>query len=152
MINEGIKKNFNKKVKSFKVLYQALIDGYSNKDFHKKCDGKNFTITLVIIDKDKIFGGFIEIEWNQDVKSIKGDKIFSINNNKIYYTKNGYYKIYRSQYFGPYCFEGFVIDDKNGADSTRDYSEFDLEGKEYVLAGEFSFSIKDYAVYQIELE
>ena len=100
-----------KKLKNFKVLYQASINGYDGKDFHRKCDGKDFTITLVITDKDKIFGGFTEIEWNQDEKTIKGYKgfIFSINNNKIYYAKNGYYKIYRSQSYGPHFVGGFRI-------------------------------------------
>ena len=154
LINEGIKKNFNKRIKCYKLLYQASIDGYDNKDFHRKCDGKNFTITLVISDKDKIFGGFTEIEWNQDGEYIYGYKgfIFSINNNKIYYTKNnGNYSIYRSKY-GPKFYNGFSIEDKFGNDKTYGYSEFELEGKEYVLAGEFYYSIKDYAVYQIELE
>ena len=34
-----------KKLKNFKVLYQASINGYDGKDFHRKCDGKNFIIT-----------------------------------------------------------------------------------------------------------
>ena len=154
LINEGIKKNFNKKIKNFKVLYQASIDGYDGKDFHRKCDGKDFTITLVITDKDKIFGWFTEIEWNQDEKLIVGDKgfIFSINNNKIYYTKYGYYYIHRRQSYGPQFKNGFSIYDKDGFDNTDKYAYFNLEGKEYVLAGEKYFSIKDYAVYQIELE
>ena len=154
LINEGIKNRFNKKIKSFKKIYQASIDGCYNEVFHRKCNGKNFTITLVITDKDKIFGGFTENEWNQDEKTIKGYKgfIFSINNNKIYYTKNGYYKIYRSQSYGPYFVGGFRISNKNGIDSTYNYSEFNLEGKEYVLTGELDYSIKDYVVYQIELE
>ena len=85
---------------------------------------------------------------------IGGDKgfIFSINNNKIYYTKNGYYSIWRSQNYGPNFDEGFSIYDKGGFDNTYNNTYFDLEGKEYVLAGENHFSIKDYAVYQIELE
>ena len=41
---------------------------------------------------------------------------------------------------------------KNGIDSTYNYSEFNFEGKEYVLTGELDYSIKDYVVYQIELE
>ena len=149
-----VKKNFNKKIKNFKLLYQASLNGYYATEFHRKCDGKNFTITLVITDKDKIFGGFTEIEWDQDGEYIKGYKgfIFSVNNYKIYYTKEGYYKIYRKKYKGPYFVNGFNISDKNGYDNTYDYSEFDLEGKEYVLVGKKYFSIKDYAVYQIELE
>ena len=122
----NVKKNFNKKIKSFTLLYQTSIDVYNNTEFYRKYEGRNFTITLVINDKDKIFGGFTEIEWNQDKKLIK--------------------------YKGTYFVNGFNISDKNGYDNTYDYSVFDLEGKEYVLTGKKYFSIKDYTIYQIELE
>ena len=47
----------------------------------------------------------------------------------------------------------FYISYDYGFDETkRSGISFDVSGKEYVLAGKYEFSIKTYAVYQIELE
>ena len=48
LMNEGIKKYFNKKIKKYNLLYLASRDGYDAKDFHEKYDGKSLTVTLVI--------------------------------------------------------------------------------------------------------
>ena len=155
LINRGINIIYNKTIKNYKKLYQASVDGYSIENFHKKCDGKAFTVIFITNDKDKIFGGFTEIEWDSSSGEKKGYKgfIFSISNNKIYYTEKGYYFIYCDKDFGPTFLNGFSIDKFNLVkDNTYVNSEFNLEGKEYVLQGERYGEVKDYVVYQIELE
>ena len=153
LMNEGIKKFFNKKIKKYNLLYLASTDGYDTKYFHEKCDGKSFTVTLVITKENKIFGGFTELEWDQSGEYKEGNKgfIFSITNNKIYYNKN-YYYIDNEDYYGPsFDNNGFYIKSNYGYDRIKYYkNSFDVS-EEYFLARKSYFSIKDYAVYQIEL-
>ena len=161
LINEGIKKNYNKNIKKYKLLYKASRDGFGVEDFHKKCDGKNFTVTLVHTKNNKLFGGFTDAEWDKSAEYKKGNKgfIFSINNHKIYYNKNSDYNIYCSYISGP-VFGNFNFKISNNSNQNNDsydktyskYSAYDTPDNEYSLAGENNFIVLDYAVYQIELE
>jgi hypothetical protein len=56
LINEGIKKYFDKEIKNIKLLYQGSRDGFENVIFYEKCNGKPFTVTLVVTEKDIVFG------------------------------------------------------------------------------------------------
>ena len=156
LLNKGTKKYFNKTINKYNLLYLASRDGYESKHFHEKCDGKSFTVTIVLTKENKIFGGFTELKWGRDNKHPEGNKgfIFSLDNNKIYYNKNKY-SISHEYDYGPIFWNyGFVIFDSIGYDHTKNsnFSSYDVPGEEYVLAGEYKFSIKDYAVYQIELK
>ena len=60
------------------------INGSSYKDFHKCCDNKGPTLTLVKTSKNKIFGGFTPLNWESDDDLLKVDKnnqtfIFSLD-------------------------------------------------------------------------
>ena len=170
LMNEGINKYFNKNIRNFELLYRASIDGFGPFNFHKKCDGKKNTIVLVITDKNRIFGGFSELEWDDYFQCKEGKKgfIFSINDNKIYYNKSKY-KICCNRKFEPVFEGGFSINpaypfnspltlDLNwgrniGKDLTIISKVFDIEEIfNYSLAGESMFIIKDYAVFKINLE
>ena len=139
------------------TLYQFSKDGNNDdKIFHEKCDGKSFTVTFVLTDKNRIFGGFTELPWDQSEKGKIVDKgfLFSINNKEIYYPKNKFF-IFCSKKTGPYFFSSFYISLMLGfekTDPTNFYSEFDdvIEKKNF-LAGDEFFTVKDYAVYQIEI-
>lgn len=54
----------NKQVK-FELLYQATRDGYSNTSFHKLCDNKGPTVTLVKNKTGYVFGGYTSANWTQ---------------------------------------------------------------------------------------
>ena len=161
LINEGIKKNYNKNIKKYTLLYLASRDGFGVEDFHQKCDGKNFTITLVRTEKNRIFGGFTDAEWDKSAEYKKGNKgfIFSVDNNKIYYNKNNDYNIYCSFISGP-VFGNFNFKISNNCNKNRDsydktnskYCAYDTPENVYSLAGENNFIVLDYAVYQIELD
>jgi hypothetical protein len=47
----------------FQRIYDAAIDGWKAKDFHRCCDKKGWTLTIVETTKDFIFGGFTTAEW-----------------------------------------------------------------------------------------
>jgi hypothetical protein len=42
----------------FQKIYDAATDGWDAKDFHRCCDKKGWTLTIVKTTKDFIFGGF----------------------------------------------------------------------------------------------
>ena len=58
-------------------------NGSKSKDFHKYCDNKGATLTLIKTTNNKIFGGFTPLEWkiNTGYKSDQSNQtfIFSLN-------------------------------------------------------------------------
>jgi len=43
----AIHRLFDAKVASLKLIFRASENGFSIKEFHKKCDGQSGTITLI---------------------------------------------------------------------------------------------------------
>ena len=157
-IIRGIKKSFDFKINSITLLYKASKDGESA--FHKKCDGKAFTVTMVKTTTNKRFGGFTCLEWNQN-NSYYSDRyafIFSFDNKDNYYVNkyDGSSAIYCNSSYGPVFGSGhdFYISNecksnKNSSDGTP--GSYYTKGKEYVLAGESNFQVEDYEVFQLEI-
>ena len=54
--------NPNKEIK-FKLLFNKSRDGSYGNDFHRYCDNKGPTLTLIHTNKGKIFGGYTPINW-----------------------------------------------------------------------------------------
>jgi len=69
----------NKNVKKIELLYRGSRDGFSAKNFHEKCDNKGETLTIIKSDKDFIFGGYTEINWDS---TIWNKKIGENNNSR----------------------------------------------------------------------
>ena len=48
----------------FKKIYQGSKHGYNAKDFHRECDGKFPTVTIILSrEHQRIFGGYTDIPW-----------------------------------------------------------------------------------------
>ena len=105
------------------------------------------------------FGGFTDAQWDQsgDYKTGSNGFIFSLDNKEIYYNKDNKYNIYGSSSYGP-AFGGghdfYICDNCNSSNSSYDNSphSYETNGKKNALAGCYNFTVKDYEVYQIELE
>ena len=159
LIDDGIKYKFNKKVKNYKLLFRASRDGFRANDFHSKCDGKNYTITFVITSIGRRFGGFTDQAWDQsgNYKTGSNGFIFSLNNKEIYYNKNSSYNIRCHSSYGPSFgggYDFYICDNCNTSYSSYNNSDHSYEtyGKKCVMAGTYNFYVKDYEVFQIELE
>ncbi len=158
LIEEGIRKNFNKRIKEYRLLFKGKRDGFGSKDFHSKCDNKSYTVSFVKSKEGRRFGGFTDVEWDQSDSYKKGSNgfIFSLDNNEIYYNKDNY-NIGCNEGWGP-AFGGrpdFLISDNcNKINESCDNSgdSYDTKGKKYALAGREFFYVEDYEVYKIELE
>ena len=75
------------------LIYRGSRDGFTEKEFHSKCDKVSPTISFIKSDKNKIFGGYTEqtwkyIEWQanytQRWKSDDKAFLFSFSNNEKY--------------------------------------------------------------------
>ena len=104
------------------------------------------------------FGGFTDAQWDQtgNYKTGSNGFIFSLDNNEIYYNKNNSYNIYGGSDRGP-AFGGghdFYINDSCNSSKCTDNSghSYETYGKKYALAGSNSFLVRDYEVFQLELQ
>ena len=158
LIETGIKKKQNKTIKKFTLLFRASRDGYSSSNFHSKCDGKMNTLILVETTNRRRFGGYTECQWDQSGSYKTGPYsfIFSFDNKKIYYSKNGSSSIYGYSDRGP-AFGGghdfYICNGCNSSNSSENMgSSYENDGKKYPLTGSSNFLVSDYEVYQLELE
>ena len=60
-----IKEKTNKDKINFNLIFTMSKNGSSSDDFHKYCDNKGPTLTLIKTKKNKIFGGFTPLNWNK---------------------------------------------------------------------------------------
>ena len=81
-----IKSKVNKNEISFKLIFKMTVNGYEGKNFHQYCDNKGPTLILIKTTKDRIFGGFTPLDWENSSKSKYDNSnqtfIFSLNLNK----------------------------------------------------------------------
>ena len=159
LIETGIKKKQNKTIKKLTLLFRASRDGYSSSNFHSKCDGKVNTLILVKTTNSRRFGGYTECQWDQSNSYKTGPYsfIFSFDNKKIYYSKNGENSIYGSSSYGPVFGSGhdfYICDDCNSSNNSGENmgSNYENDGKKYPLTGSNTFLVSDYEVYQLDLE
>ena len=158
LIEKGVQKNLKKKINKYTLLFRATKDGFRASNFHSKCDGKSNTVTLVEATNGRRFGGFTDAQWDQtgNYKTGSNGFIFSLDNNEIYYNKNNSYNIYGGSDRGP-AFGGghdLYISDSCNSSNCADNSghSYDTYGKKYALAGSNDFLVRDYEVFQLELQ
>ena len=138
LIEAGIRKIFNKRIKIYVLLFRASRDGFGAENFHSKCDNKRYTVTLVKTKEGRRFGGFTDAVWDQSFYNKRGSNcfIFSIDNNEIYYNKDSNYNIFCNKNSGPtFGNNDFSIsNDCNKNNKSREYSNdsFDTYGKEFL--------------------
>ena len=158
LIEEGIRKNLNKRIKEYRLLFKGKRDGFGSKDFHSKCDNKSYTVSFVKSKEGRRFGGFTDVEWDQSGSYKEGSNsfIFSLDNNEIYYNQNSILNISCYSDCGPiFGYADFRISDncdKNNESCEHSGVSYDTKGKKYALAGRENFYVEDYEVYKIELE
>lgn len=142
-----IKEFYKKDIIYYKLLFRATRDGFSPKDFHKKCDGINNTLVLVRTQTRKRFGGFTQATWDDYSKFKNKEKgfVFSIDNNSAFYNKNGTYNIYCTNYTGP-SFRGGMHDFTIYYNKSMEY--INENKSRYIFEGIKNFYIKDYEVFQ----
>ena len=86
-----------------KLLYKATPEENTRDDFHRKCDNKGATVTIIETTKGRRFGGYTSLSWDSSSKW-KNDKeafLFSLDNDKKYEViQEANYKVYSNTGFG----------------------------------------------------
>jgi hypothetical protein len=57
------------RAKRLNLLWRGNRDGFSAKEFHRRCDGRANTLTLIADTNGNIFGGFTPVEWESRAES-----------------------------------------------------------------------------------
>ena len=148
LVENTIKEFYKKDIIYYKLLFRATRDGFSPKDFHKKCDGINNTLILVRTQTRKRFGGFTHATWDDYSKFKNKEKgfVFSIDNNLVFYNRNGAYDIYCTNHTGP-SFRGGEHDFTINYNKSMEY--INETKSRYIFEGIKNFYIKDYEVFQV---
>ena len=165
-INNGIKRQKNKNIKKFNLLFKCTKDGDSWKDYHSKCDGHKNLLTLVETSEGRKFGGFSSLLLKSSGGGQKDETafIFSLDKKQNYYIKKGKNAVYFEergpifgQTYGSYseftlnCGQQPCLTGENSYDDTGSRCCYDYgEGKKYVLAGKFEFRVLEYEVFELE--
>ena len=142
-------------------IYKATRDGRRGKDFHRYCDNKNPTLTLIESTNGYIFGGYITIPWespsNWTYKNNDNNAfIFSVNNNLKFPIQNKSYVIYLHKDYGPGFGNNEIYITSNFLDSNSQCDKYEgsngynaLPGK---MAGGQYFKVKELEVYLVQFE
>ena len=97
--------------KNFKteLLYRKTIDGSLPNDFHRKCDNKGITITIIETMKGNKFGGYTELQWDCSGKQKHDNStfLFSFDKKKKYLSKKDYSSIWGNPTYGPWFGSNF---------------------------------------------
>jgi hypothetical protein len=62
----GLFKEF--RTKRFNLLWRGRRDGFIAKEFHRRCDGRANTLTLILDTKGNVFGDFTPVEWKSPAR------------------------------------------------------------------------------------
>lgn len=148
----------NSKIKSYKLIFRATIDGDSARDFHLKCDNCNNLIILVKTTQGIRFGGYTSMKFggSSHLKFDNDAFLFSLENQKVFRINSNQYAIYCYPNSGP-CFSYGSLYIPNNffknlgrvgtIESPYNFSyDFELNnGKEY-------FYVKELEVFQVKIE
>ena len=105
LIGKWIKEKINKNNIRFELLFKMSENGQNSKDFHKYCDKKGPTLTIVKTNENKIFGGFTPLQGDNKGGYLKDESdqtfIFSLNLKKRFNMINKDEKAIYNGNYGP---------------------------------------------------
>ncbi len=153
----------------WKLIYKATRDGFGGKDFHRCCDSKGSTMTI-IQSNNYLFGGYAKISWNCDgtYNHDPAAFLFTLTNpygiqpTKFFRNPNQKFSVCHAKTRGP-CFGGVIKDQAHlidieistNANTNRNSvcsfpsSYIDTTGKgEMVFTGRKNFMVEEIEVFK----
>jgi hypothetical protein len=149
---------------NWKLLYRASMNGFSDHNFHSKCDNQPKTLTIIKTTNGSIFGGFREKTWpSLDRLELDPNSfIFSLINQdsnpikmKISRMDNFYSKLF---YNGPTFGDDFCIESQSNLDPKsfsnlgRDYKhptyDYGTDEAKCFLAGSDFFQVSEIEIFK----
>ena len=151
-----IEKKLNTKIKGAKVIFSTQKDGDDPSIFHKKCDHKYNTLTLIEAANNRRFGGFANLPWCSDdvYKDDKNCFLFSLDFMESYQYKNDGKGVHSHPNYGPSfgCSHDINIQEKSLSQKKcyTDEGSFDYKSRSAALSGEKNYvQLKMYEVIEI---
>jgi hypothetical protein len=62
------------RAKRFNLLWRGSRDRFTAQEFHRRCDGRATTLTLISDTKGNIFGGFTPVKWESSAPGEEGHR------------------------------------------------------------------------------
>ena len=140
---------------NFELIFKASINGNSAFNFHKYCDGKGPTVTIVKGKNGHIFGGYVTVPFSSDCKSHYDDKafLFSLTNMKKFPIKIKEQAVCHYSNWGPYigykdkcdlAIDSYCLKNKQ---SYCEPNSYEFERVDLIGTSERNFGVEDYEVY-----
>ncbi|TNV80815.1 hypothetical protein FGO68_gene6173 [Halteria grandinella] len=142
------------------LIYQATRDGFGSSDFHKACDNKGPTLTIIQTDDDHIIGGYTNEHWESTFKC-KADAtswLFTISHPHPFKSLAGGKGIWCNQAYGPYFgYDDLVVDDNSNLSSSSS-AHLEATSSQYQFCcgihllngkGKTNFKTKEIEVYSV---
>ena len=159
VITNWIKEKTGKDNIKYELIFRKSENGNTSNDFHKYCDNKGPTLTIIKTDNKYIIGGFTPLNWEANKKGVilydqsNQTFIFSLNLMKKYDLIDPKKKraIYNSKDNGPNFGNSNIRVNNNLNDGTiyDDSScSFIVNGKKELI-GKDKFSIEELEVFKI---
>lgn len=151
---------------STKLLYRGTRDGFLADDFHKHCDNKGPTLTILFSDMDKIFGAYTDISWTKPIgntKKVEGKGnsfIFTFDNE----LKMKVFKCLKKENEVYHCRNDLIVLGDGHSLQVQEkmlgscylqsnaYEVPDVKDPNAYIAGKKNFRYRDIEVFAIELE
>ena len=149
----------------YQLLWQGTRDGFGAGNFHTNCNNKGPTVTVIVSNNDKIFGGYTSVAWESRYPGRDGYVqdttafIYSLTNKAKCATQKNSNSIYDGSGAGPWFGHGhdIIIYDNCNARSDN-YCESQASDSTYALppgadnnflAGSRNFTVKEIEVYAV---
>ena len=142
----------------FTQLFSTKINGDDTSNFHKLCDDKFPTLTIIKTKSGFRFGGYTTIPWKSDSLVFYKDNLaflFSLDKKKKYYPENPDEAICCISGCGP-CFGASDLTIRN--ECTKNFNSFCQSPQTYIMdkmeisGGVEKFCVDCYEVYLVEFE
>jgi len=154
-LNNRLNKAVSKKLGKIPI-YVASKDGDRAQDFHDKCDGKGPTVVIIKTTTGKIFGGYTDVNWDNDNQWHHSSTsfIFRLRPDIGWYELKTTYRSYavlHNKNYGPVFGFGCDISVSHNALDTQDSY---VRGHTYAAlrntlnGGTRNFQVEDYVVYK----
>ena len=149
-INDTSKKEFVPN-----LLFKATVDGDKAEEFHKKCDYMGSTLTIVLSETGRRFGGYTSISWDKSKGNYCTEGInflFSLDTRNYYKNTSGSYHTYHNSSYGP-TFGGHDLYISNECLNKRHSyvakNSYGTSANYELNGGTQYFKVLDYEVFQI---
>ena len=86
-------------------IFTASIDGWKSEDFHRHCDGRGPTLSLIRSSEDYLAAGFTSISWSRDGTDVEDSSamVFALTNDlQVFKPKNPKEAVGHGRVCGPW--------------------------------------------------